>query len=459
MTGCVDASSSLLSSNESLESSVVSSEGSSSSENSSAESTSSSLSSSSASSSTSSSASSVSSSSTSESSSSSENPVTHLGNKTAAEIRELCTQYVTNLNTSNIGIDYTHTVTLSGLALARHDLVKTKKDFGLNISGPGKVLMGDSTGMIACASSVTSDGLSFYGKVSSYAGEPQSKYEVTGYLSIYLGQPELYVADRSFYGNYNPDLPVNCDVSTISKGDLTLDQFYEKVKQTNYNCAGHGYGDIYTVKSVKCIEKRDTNVFICTDGSQLIKVIKNKTSISVGGTYDIVGYLSTESWKPAIQALKVVTSSAKVNDLTQTCAQDIDLDVFRKYDASQEDTSKRFDSYMDTFRYVYKSRVYANYYSVSGKYYVTIAKNYTDRVDITQEAAYLNLGMVAIANNNYWNVSATQLETYCKIYGPYVQEEVSFDCYYSAYYQEYKSKKPCWKVFIYEDLLDPIEQL
>ncbi len=389
-------------------------------------------------------------SSTSESSSTPSDDVVDLGLKTISEVRELC-KNVTDLNSAGIGVNMKAKVTIHGLALSKFSLVKTTSKFGLDVSMPYKTFFGDETGFIACASPSTSDGNSLWGKVADYAGKDGSTYEVTGYLSMYLGQPELYVPSKTY--TYDNTLNVKCDIPSLSNGDISFDSFYEKAKAVNYNCAGHGYGDIYTVKNVLCYEKRN-DVYTFTDGHKFMKVVKGNCTFIEGKTYDITGYVTTQSWSPAITALKSSLSEEAVAEPTKSDATETTITAFKKIQSSQDDTSSKMDAYIDGFKNLYKASVYASYYTVNGKYYVTISDNYySSKTELSSRTTAQNTwGMVDIANNNYWNVSWDQLCNYCPV-ADYVNVETKFDLYFMPYQQEYLSKKPVWKVFVFDNLL------
>ena len=379
---------------------------------------------------------------------------THLGNKTIEEVRELCKTYVTETNTADIGVDMTRTVTITSLAIERFSLVKTKSAFGLDVSAPGKVIMADSTGYIACASS-TGQGSLFY-KVDDHAGESTSKYSVTGYLSIYLGQPEIYVPGNTY--SFNSSLNVSYDPFTVSEGEIDMAEFYAKARDNNYNCAGHGYEGIYTVTGVKCLEKSG-DIYLFTDGEKVMKVIKDRVSFSVGSTYDIAGMISLQNYSPALRALKVRASSEVVGDVDTSKAIDTTITNFKKKQASQDDTFDRFDNFIMEYGNIYKSIVYVSYYSVAGKYYVTLADtDYSSESTIisSRTTAQNEKGMVDIENSSCWNVYWDQLEQYC-VLTDYADYSIAVELYFTAWQLDYLASKPAWKVYVIESLIPAVE--
>ena len=104
----------------------------------------------------------------------------------------------------------------------------------------------DETGFIGCASKTGEGSLAY--KVGDNVCKDQSKYEVTGYISEIQGNPELKVIsyrwDQNMQTSWNP--------STYTKGTTSIEDFYEEAASINYNCQGHGYGEVYTLKNLYC---------------------------------------------------------------------------------------------------------------------------------------------------------------------------------------------------------------
>ena len=376
--------------------------------------------------------------------STSQQEIIDLGKKSIAEIKSLCNTYVTNLNSVNIGINKTYKVTVIAKAIDKFDLVKTKSSFGLNESFPAKTILGDETGYIAAASANTNNGNSLFGKVGDYAGKDTSKYSVTGYLSIYLGQPELYVPDTSY--TWNENLDVNFDAFTSSKENISALDLNNKAKAISYNCAGHGYGDVYTLNNVKCVSKdtNDTSTYLFSDGSHYFKVVSNNIKFDADSTYDIAGMVTTRSWAPAIRVLSSRSSSGEVNidNSSKTVKQITDLNKIKR---PQEDTNDRQDAYIETFADVYKADVYVDYYSVNGKYYVTFADTYySGETELTRESAYAK-GVADIENSNCWNISESEMSTYCP-FAENIGDNNTVSIIYFPWQSSYNNSRHIWKV-------------
>lgn len=369
------------------------------------------------------------------------------------EVKELC-KTITDLNISGIAIDQTRKVTIKGLAISRFSLVKTTSKFGLNVSYADKILMGDDTGYIGVATNNTKDGTSFWGKVNDHAGKNTSVYTVTGYLSMYLNQPELYI--ESF--TWNEGETMNLDYTSYSNGDITLDTYYDKATETNYNCAGHGYGDIYTVKNVYCFDKRD-NVYFFTDGTSVMKAVKGLAAYTVGQSYDITGYISLNNWIPSIYTL----TSNKVNDSSVTLSNEhavtTTITDFKKNKSSKDDTSSKMTNYIRSFKTIYKATVYVDAYTENGKCYVTMGDRFIEGTQMSSShlKSHIVDGEISISNDNYWDVSENQMYTYCPL-KDYLFEEETVDVYFYQYLQEWgsygdKKNQPIWKVMVINDFI------
>lgn len=394
----------------------ASTSGSSSSSSSSGSSTSQSTGSSSSSSTTSGSSSSSTGTSTSTSTSTSEEPAPT--KVTIAQARALCAEKVTNLNSRGLGVNMDYRVTIEGLAINRFDLVKTKASFGLDVSKPAKVVFGDESGYIACASPA-GDGSTLYGKVDDHSGEATSSYSVTGYLSMYLGQPEIYVPAKTF--EWNSSLGKTYDAMTQNDGVITVDQFYTNAKAVKYNCAGHGYGGIYRLNDVLCIAKAgDGTAYSFTDGYKIFKGVPYKANtFTVGSKYNLAGMISTRDWVPALRIMKSSASTATIPEDYKTPVVK-EIDDLNKVMASKDDTDTRFDSYIDTFSHIYSCTAYGSYYvRDKSKMYVTIKTSYlaySSKSDVVEsENTAHEKGMAALENENCWNVWYSNFSGYCPI--------------------------------------------
>ncbi len=383
-----------------------------------------------------------------------EQKATDLGKKSILEARNLCKQYIaeSDLNVSKIAINKQYIVTIEGLAFYKTTLNKTTSKYGLNVSDPAKVFLGDDTGYIACASS------SLLAKVGSYVGQEQSSYSVTGYLSIYLGHPEIYVT--SF--NWDSSLNKKFDAFTSSETLTSIDQFSDKASEIIYNCAGHGYGDVYTLKSLKCIyASRKDSKYVLSDGNKVVKVISSKNDIifTVGSVYDVSGIITTLNYEPAFVAIATKSSDAEVEVSLETSAKEVSIDSLRaNLKASQEDTDKRFDDFIKGHQEVYYANVYVSYCIESYKYYVTASdKQYTSSTVISgKKNAMSTYKMVTFENDELWNLSETELFADYNPLANYINEETTVKIYYIPFQIDYQKGEALWKVLLLSDYLPEI---
>lgn len=377
-----------------------------------------------------------------------------------AEAKAWILAHQPSLNVSDCGVDLTHKITIKGYALNKFDLQKTTSKYGLDVSGCGKVVMGDATGYLVCASANSSSGTCLYGKVGSYAGKDTSRYTVTGYPSIYLGHPELSVPNSSF--TFNSTLDVSKDINSYITDTITINEFYSLVKDINYNCAGHGYGDYYKLAGLTCLGTDcEDDYAVMTDGSKVMKVIlDNGIKMSKGEVVDIVGYLSTKKHQPAFRLLQKTNSAspASVYDYEHN-ATEMSATSLWSHKTSQDDVDKsyRYDDYILLFGDVYKADVYLSTAVENSKYYVIFSDTYQVSAPLTGKDDTGIKGHIFMENDNFWNCTESELATY-NGYGKagkiYADEKVTV--YYTLTQTTYKSKKPVWHVLLIPDSIPAV---
>ena len=267
---------------------------------------------------------------------------------------------------------------------------------------------------------------------------------------MYLNQPELYVSGKTF--TWDENLNVDIDYKNYAKSSLNLDSFYNNAVDIKYNCAGHGYGDIYTIEGVRCFDQRDS-VYFFTDGKSVMKVVKGLSSFSVGSTYDLIGYISTNSWVPSLYCLEATKSSLTI-DWDLSAISQISITDFKKNKCSKDDTSSRMDSYVRSFKNIYTSTAYMDAYTENGKYYVTMGDSYisNDNISSNHLVNHISYNQIAISNDNYWNTTIDQIERYNPHSG-YIFADQQVNVTYYPYIQEWgsyggKNNQPIWKVML-----------
>jgi len=380
---------------------------------------------------------------------------TDLGKQKISYIINYINEHPIALNQSKVGVDKTTKVSFDGLALEKFDLFKTKKEYGLDISPRYKVLMGDDTGVIV-ATSTDADG-SLYSKVGDYAGKDTSKYTISGYLSVYLGHPEIVVESCKL----DSTLSVTCNPKALSKGNKTFSEFYDIAKTNFYNCAGHGYGDIYTVTNATCYKYQSDGqhlkFYYFTDGKQYIKAIAQNVSASIseGNSYNITGTVSIENYGAAMRILTAESSGSAAITPADYEYKEMSLSNLRKtLNAPQDDTDKRYEDVTLNKSYLYKYTGYLTAVEQSGKLYISFGDSYYGESFLPSTGIadsyehYTKYAISMIKNDNFWNVTEEQAAKYNPFYNDYLCENASLELGYTAENFEFKSGRIFWKILL-----------
>ena len=378
-------------------------------------------------------------------------PVTDLGKQKISYINDYIAAHpLTPATGKKAVIDFNTKVTFDGIALEKYSLVKTKASFGLDISTPFKVMFGDETGYITVASKDVSGSL--FQKVSTYAGKDTSRYTVTGYLSMYLGHPEIYLDSDTY--TFNQDLDVSFDGFSVSKGDISVEQFFEYGKKNEYNCAGHGYGEVYTLRGLTCeFADNADDIFYVTNGESMIKVIStNRGQLSEGKVYDIVGSLSMKDYAPALRLLNFQeVNQTPVAVDWENVAQNEPIDELRKVKTSQDDTNDRFENYTMFWSGIYKTTGYLTCCEEGGtNFYVGIRDTYYEGTEYIngKQNAQTTYKMALIDNKNFWNTTLEDIAKYNK-YADVIDKDTPTTVYYIPQQLDWKSGETCWKIFLF----------
>ena len=381
----------------------------------------------------------------------------NLGVKTISEIREYISAHPKTPDTFGNWINDKVTVTFTGLAIAKIDMVKTSKEYGDNISKPGKVIMADSTGYIGAASSVKLD-TELWGKVDKYQCSPTSKYIVTGHISYYRGNPEIYVTSCT----YDTKLDVTWNPAALSSGVITLTQFYENACNVDYNCAGHGYGQIYRLEGVRCHEYNSDgqhlDMYKVTDGTKNLNVnaYNISTKMSAGSIYNITGIISLKNYSPIIIAFSIekVEGVAPAFDYA-SIATETTLANLRTISGDQDDTMTRYPNLVNNFGIIYKTTGYINAITENGLYYVGISDQKVSKTDIDgKDNASTTYKLTLIHNKNYWAAEASEVQRYNEMYKQgYVWGDDPIDIYYVVHQIRYVSHQPIWEIYLLNDFL------
>lgn len=385
--------------------------------------------------------------------------VINLGEKSIEEVKDYIAEHPVKKNAYGNGVNYNRYVTIKGYALAKIDLIKSVAKYGLDVSEHGKVIMGDETGYIGVATKVDSQGTCLWGKVDNHQCKPTSKYVVTGYISEYLGHPELLVT--SF--KWDTTLDIDIDFDEMSTGVVSLTEFYEEAKDTQYNCAGHAYGEVVTIRDVKCYyiesDGQGKRYYNFTDGTNNIRVNAfNLSSASVGTMYTVTGIISIRNLSPIIVAFEIKSSQATPIDFNyEAAATSITVAGLRNIKGSQDDTDAKFPEVIAAYGKVFTTHAYMVAVEENGKIYVGISDTPRTSVISGKTNAMAYYGVVLIKNENFWNTTEEELYLFNPIYDDYLMEDNPLDVYYVTRQLDYSEKKACWQILLIpESIPEPV---
>ena len=388
--------------------------------------------------------------------------VVNLGVKSIADVKEYIAENPVKKNDFGNGVNDKRVVTIKGFALAKIDLEKFKEAYGLNVSEPAKVIMADSTGSIGVATKVSGDGTTLWGKIDNHVCQDTAKYVVTGYLSEYLGHPEILVT--SFSWDKNLDISWNAEI--LSEATATISEFYSYANEVNYNCAGHGYGKVLTLNKLKCyyMESDGTGkrYYNFTDGEKSIRVNAfNLSTVSVGNNYDIIGITSIKNLSPIIIGFKV-TKSVDQSEIVfdySNAATDISIANLKNIHGDKEDTSVRYPNVINAYGTVYKTTGYLTLVVENGKYYVGISDSYISRANVIsgKDNAMANYGISLIKNENFWNTTESELYKFNPLFDDYVFEDNPITVYYVVRQQRYAYNKAIWEILLIPDFVNDLK--
>ena len=380
----------------------------------------------------------------------------NLGVKTIQEVKEYIAAHPVEKNDFGNGVNEHRVVTIKGFALAKIDLVKTLSAYGLDVTERGRVIMADATGSIGVATKTGNEGTCLWGKVGDHVCKDTSKYVVTGYLSEVLGNPEILVTSFQF----DSSLDISWSASTISESSTDLAGFYNKAKNMNYNCAGHGYGQVVTINNLKCYyhesDGSGVRYYNFTDGNKNIRVnAYNLSSVSDGSVYDVTGIISMKNLSPIIVAfeIKAVTSAPEIEFDYMTGAREVTIAQLKAIHGSQEDTSERFDDVVTAFGDVFKTTGYMCVVEENGKYYVGISDTYYSGVKTGKDSAMANNNISLFKNDHFWNVTADEFHD---SFTQFIGQEQEITVYYVVRQQRFSSNKTIWESLLIPDFINSV---
>ncbi len=374
---------------------------------------------------------------------------TNLGSMTISEVKNYIASNPISVNSHKCGIDTKKYVTIKGTAVGKISLINSSKAFGLDVSYPNKIMMADETGYIA-VSTTTGQG-SFWNKVNNYQCKETSKYTVSGYLTTYLGQPELTV--KSF--SWDQSLSTSWNAKSLAKQDITIDQFYSITSNDiYYNCGGNAYGDVYTLKGLTCYNSESdgsgVRYYNFTDGTKNLRVnTYNISTCSIGSVYVITGYISLKRLSPIIVALDFKNSAETAQNIDfASISEDITIENLKKIHGSQDNTDTRYPDVINSFKKVYHTRGYLAVVEENYKYYIGVSDTYINRVLTGKLSSMANNNLALIKNDGFWNTTEEKLSLFNSYYQDYIFEYNPVDVYFVNCHLVYENGKACWEIML-----------
>lgn len=373
----------------------------------------------------------------------------NLGIKKISEVKEYIRENPIKTNSFGNGVNEKRYVTIKCRALAKIDLEKSTAAYGLNVSEHGKVIVGDDSGCIGVATKISNDGKTLWGKIGSYVLEQDSKYIITGYISEYLGNPEILVTTFQ----WDKTIGVGFEPAVWSQETTNLAGFYEKAKNISYNCAGHGYGEVITLNNLSCYyseaDGQGKRYYNFTDGTNNIRVnAYNLSSISVGHVYNVTGIISLKNLSPIVVAFAFTYVKEATLFEYEPISSNITISELRNIHGSQEDTMTRYPNVIDAYGNFYKTTGYLVAVEENGKLYVGISDTYQSKVITGKVNAKANYNVVLIKNENFWNTTEEELYLFNPYYDEYLMEEKTITVYYTPRQLSYSENKAMWEILL-----------
>lgn len=326
----------------------------------------------------------------------------------------------------------------------------------------GKVLCVDKTGYIL-ASSATSitGGVTLYSRVKDYLKAGTTTYEIHGRLAFLNGVLEINV--MSF--EYKEDLIIekNYD-SYVEKSYLTQQEFADDIiKNVKYNPKGYGVTNVVKFSSLTCFNcynnKAGSYLFLDANGD-LVPVYsylqKDKSNISLGYVYDVIGLATTYNYRPSLRIMKItkVDKTPCKFDYVNNVEKIGDLSGF--YDIKPGDNEQYVKSELTMYSADVYVSCYANdKYTFNTNYWVGRDEhNYTTGVSQADAANKKSLGIFN-ENLDYKQTLTDFIIDGCKDDEEVRQKKVTL--YFTLAFVDTVDGKSMWRVNVLEDLVKSLD--
>ena len=348
-----------------------------------------------------------------------------------------------------------NTVTIKVKAIDAIDSVTTS---GLDPQARGKVLCVDETGYIVVSSGVSkSNPIDFYQRVKDYIKEGTTTYVVTGKIAFLNGVTEVKVDSYQ----YDSSLDIHYDLNDFVTSNVTSsDSFMKHCKNIVTNKNGYGVGEIIRLNGLTYFNKyrkAGSYYFLDREG-KLVPIYslldKDRSSLILGNTYDIIGFESIYNGRPSLRTLEVIRSDLEpvAYDLSNA-VEKTDTAYFYNVNPSKEAYKEEFyNSVVTIYKMdVYVSRYTDNDYTFNVNYhYDAYNKEYTTGNSETDAANHNSLGMSnenLDYNQTFYDYALELAESEAEI------EDYKVTIYFTLALLNTVNGKQMWKANIFEDLV------
>ena len=381
-----------------------------------------------------------------------EDPVIE-GVKTIAEIYDWAKDY--EYTPSSTGWYLTsQEVTIKIKAIDAIDSVTTS---GLPANSRGKVLCVDETGYIIVSSGVSkSNPIDFYQRVKDYIKAGTTTYIVTGKIAFLNDVVEVNVTSYQ----YDSTLEINYDLNeylskdTVNNSDTLMNHC--RTIKTNKN--GYGVGELVRLNGLTCFNKyrKAGSYYFLDRDSKLVSIYslldKDRSSLILGNTYDIIGLESLYNGRPSLRILEVIRSKETPVDFDLESA--VNKENTRYFYNINLDNSSYLEEYYQSAITVYKMDVYVSRYT-DDKYtfnisyhYDAVNKEYTTGNSQVDASRYYSLAMSNESldyNQTFYDYALELAESEEDI------EQYKVTIYFTLALLDTVDGREMWKANVFED--------
>lgn len=375
------------------------------------------------------------------------------GIKTISELQEIA-KTLTFRGSNGYLVNDTYEVQVNLKAIDAIDSFTTS---GLPGNARGKVLCVDETGYIIVSSGVSSaNPIDFYQRVKDYIKQATTTYYVTGHLAKFNDVLEINVDTYQYVSTLSIKYDLNDYLSSDSVNSSAA--FMNHCKTILANKNGYGVGEIIRMNGLTYFNKyrkAGSYYFLDREGD-LVPVYslldKDRSSLMLGNTYDIIGLESLYNGRPSLRILEVIHSDldSVEYDLSKAIEK-TDMSYFYNINPNKTDY---LEKYYNSVTVVYKMDVYVSRYT-DDDYTFNVSYHY-DRVN--KEFTTGN-SQVDAANHNSLGMSNENLD-YNETFYDYAlelaesEEEIEqykVTIYFTLALLKTVSGKEMWYANIFED--------